>query len=383
MDLDHQQQSGTVSEYASPQRSGKQEVQRQRDLLSTHYAPLYQLLDAVSEVVLIVNENRQIVFFNQHVPQLLGRDAETLYGLRPGEALGCMHECTSPGRCGTSKFCSECGAVNAILTALADKRDVKECRIQQTTGDAFDLLVKTTPLKIEGENFCIVAITDISHEKRRRMLERLFFHDILNTAASIQIMSGLIRDNSQTKDIAEYKQHIMSASKQLIEEIRSQKEFLAAETNELKPSLRMVDAARVCDELFVQFSKNAHDQRINLSFAHASENTPIKTDPSLLKRVLANMLKNALEASQSGQTVTFSFTESNSVIEFAVHNPAYIPQDIQLQIFQRSFSTKGSGRGLGTYSMKLLSERYLNGRVDFESSEENGTTFYARYPLSI
>jgi signal transduction histidine kinase len=50
-------------------------------------------------------------------------------------------------------------------------------------------------------------------------------------------------------------------------------------------------------------------------------------------------------------------------------------QVIQLQIFQRFFSTKGPGRGLGTYSMKLFGERYLKGKVDFSSQAPQGTTF--------
>jgi sensor histidine kinase regulating citrate/malate metabolism len=56
---------------------------------------------------------------------------------------------------------------------------------------------------------------------------------------------------------------------------------------------------------------------------------------------------------------------------------------VQLQLFQRSFSTKGKNRGLGTYSMKLLSERYLQGSISFKVSEKEGTTFFARYPLNL
>ena len=41
--------------------------------------------------------------------------------------------------------------------------------------------------------------------------------------------------------------------------------------------------------------------------------------------------------------------------------------DIQTETL--SFSTKGAGRGLGTYGMKLLTERYLNGSVSFVSSQ--------------
>ncbi len=67
-------------------------------------------------------------------------------------------------------------------------------------------------------------------------------------------------------------------------------------------------------------------------------------------------------------------------VDFWVHNDGVMPRDVQLQVFQRSFSTKGPGRGLGTYSIKLLTERYLHGRASFTSTPETGTTFSVTYP---
>ena len=95
------------------------------------------------------------------------------------------------------------------------------------------------------------------------------------------------------------------------------------------------------------------------------------------------MLKNALEACRSGQSVLAGCREVGGCVQFWVHNPSFIPREVQLQLFQRSFSTKGTGRGLGTYSMKLLSERYLKGQVFFTSTPEAGTTFTAAYPLEL
>jgi signal transduction histidine kinase len=58
-----------------------------------------------------------------------------------------------------------------------------------------------------------------------------------------------------------------------------------------------------------------------------------------------------------------------------------MPEEIQLQVFQRSFSTKASsGRGIGTYSMKLLGEHYLGGKVAFTSREPEGTEFTVTLP---
>jgi signal transduction histidine kinase len=57
-----------------------------------------------------------------------------------------------------------------------------------------------------------------------------------------------------------------------------------------------------------------------------------------------------------------------------------MPESVRLQVFKRSFSTKGSDRGLGTYSIKLLTENYLGGEVGFASEEGNGTTFWVKLP---
>ena len=109
----------------------------------------------------------------------------------------------------------------------------------------------------------------------------------------------------------------------------------------------------------------------------------IKSDKTLLRRVLGNLIKNALEASEKDSTVSLGIEVFDSTIVFSVNNKSYMPKDIQLQIFQRSFSTKGTGRGIGTYSVKLLTEKYLHGTVSFFSTEEYGTTFYVTLPKVI
>jgi signal transduction histidine kinase len=70
-------------------------------------------------------------------------------------------------------------------------------------------------------------------------------------------------------------------------------------------------------------------------------------------------------------------------VQFSVRNPGVIPPEVQLQLFQRSFSTKGANRGLGTYSVKLLTERYLGGRVWLNSNPDDGTVFHVWYPLTL
>ena len=101
----------------------------------------------------------------------------------------------------------------------------------------------------------------------------------------------------------------------------------------------------------------------------------------LLERVLGNMITNALEASTVGDQVTLEWTSSGDRVEFKVNNPAVIPPGDCSSIFTKSFSTKGTERGFGTYGMRLLSQ-YLNGEVSFVSEQGQGTTFLATYPIS-
>ena len=104
------------------------------------------------------------------------------------------------------------------------------------------------------------------------------------------------------------------------------------------------------------------------------------SDATLLRRILGNMVKNALEATPTGDVVTLGVDTSEAGLSFWVHNDAIIPISYQQRIFQRDFSTKGSGRGLGTYSMQLLG-RFLSGDVSFESKLGSGTKFTLSLPV--
>ena len=133
-------------------------------------------------------------------------------------------------------------------------------------------------------------------------------------------------------------------------------------------------------ELLSEYSEHDIAQGKQLTLDSEFRECSFQADRTQLSRVLGNMIKNALEASNSGDTVTVGSTHDENYVEFWVHNPTVMPEAVQTQVFNRSFSTKGAGRGLGTYSMRLLSENYLEGDVSFVSREGTGTLFKARYP---
>ncbi len=366
--------------FAPCERTANSEIERQAQLFS-HNTLLDAVLSAVPNIVLALNQYRQIVYANQALYDLLDEArGEQVLGRRPGEIMDCAHADAGPGGCGTSEFCRTCGAVYTILSALTGRRAVQECRITQSNGSALDLRVQARPLVVAEERFVLFVIEDISHEKRRRALERIFFHDILNTAG---ILKGFvdIMDGAAPDELNLVRAHFAHYANRLIDEISAQRELAAAEAQDLVVHCQDVNALTLLQELAHNYSHHPVAQGRRIVLLPDAQAVVFRTDPTLLGRVVGNMIKNALEACQEGETVTLSCAQAGGWVAFSVHNPSFMPRSVQLQVFQRSFSTKGEGRGLGTYSMKLLSERYLGGRVDFTTSPDGGTTFIATFPL--
>jgi signal transduction histidine kinase len=337
-------------------------------------------------MAMILNQERQLVYSNRALLQYLGlKDEQSIVGLRPGEILQCVHAFECEGGCGTTSFCGECGAVRAILSAQRGTQAVEECRVIRQPGqrpEALDLRVWATPLNLNDGPFTIFTVADISTEKRKQVLERTFFHDILNAAGALRGVAELMVETEEGAP-GELTSMVYQLSEYLIEEIKTQRDLAAAEDNRLTTSYALISSLSLLQRVAQIYENHAVSRQRFVRIAPEATEVEFASDPVLLGRVLGNMVKNALEAVDVGQTVTLGCRVAGGEIEFWVHNPGVMPRSVQLQLFQRSFSTKGKGRGLGTYSMKLLSERYLQGAVSFTSTPETGTTFVGRYPLEL
>ena len=367
--------------FAPAERASGADLRRQAAYFSQTSLPR-QLLERVPALLAILNAQRQIVFANRALFEAIGVDGEKdLLGLRPGEALGCLRPAEEDGGCGTGEGCSTCGSVLAILAGLTGRTETRECRITRRIPNGFealDLRIFVSPLQFSGEEFAVFAASDISDEKRRRALEHIFFHDLLNVVGSIRGFAELLT-SYDLEDKEEVFFQIHAAAGQVIDEIHAHRTLLAAENRELRPRIEPVAVNLLLEQIVAtcRGQESARDRLLVLRPLDAD--ALMHSDRALLGRILGNMIKNALEATPRGETVTVAVVRQGETFAFAVHNPGTIPPESRHQIFQRSFSTKGSGRGLGTYSMKLLSA-YLKGEISFTSLPGEGTTFRAVYP---
>jgi len=343
---------------------------------------LKEFIQTLPYVTAILDKENKIILSNK--VRLDGKSnmtVEEFFGQNPGAALNCIHARNPYGKCEQEGVCRFCGVPNALL--LAQKKGekiVQETSITIEMGDhahkSYDVELHASPFLYKNSHFTLLSLIDISEQKRKRALERIFFHDVINKIGSLQNIVEMLTD----KEYEENQQELTSLSQEVIkdlnEEILQQKNLMAAESGDLEIQSSQINSKEIIEESIQQLVQYPDSQNIHIETDPEIASISIYSDPVILKRILINMLKNAIEASKSGQNVYIGCSDKEGEVSFWVKNMAFIPEQNQLKLFDRTFSTKGKDRGLGTYSMKILGEEYLGGKVAFTSDRNKGTTFY-------
>jgi PAS domain S-box-containing protein len=109
----------------------------------------------------------------------------------------------------------------------------------------------------------------------------------------------------------------------------------------------------------------------------------LKADLQLLKRVLINLVTNAVQAMPSGgQLSVVSELNRQGHIALTVKDTGVgIADSIKIQIFTPLFTTKSRGQGFGLAVCKRVMEAH-GGNITFESTQGKGTKFTIQFPAS-
>jgi signal transduction histidine kinase len=348
---------------------------------------LTAMLDTSQTMVALLNSQRQIVFCNDACARAGGKASkQDAVGLRPGELLNCFNANHTEGGCGTTEGCRYCALAQTLIAGQQGRANSGECVIQshnRSGGIQVEYAVQVRPLPTLGARWQCFSLRDLTAEKRREALERIFFHDILNLAGAVEGVAGLLAAGEVSPEESDGLVAMLSTSASaLVAEIRSQRTLLDAEKGDLAVDPQACDALSLLEDAAAACRSLGFFENKQLSISRPAGAQPLlfQTDPSLLNRILVNLLKNAMEASQPGGAVTAACSvPSPGRVRFSVHNETVMSDVVRAHIFQRSFSTKGAGRGIGTYSIRLLTEAYLHGRAWFESAPATGTTFYVEF----
>ncbi len=148
------------------------------------------------------------------------------------------------------------------------------------------------------------------------------------------------------------------------------------------------------DELIAECVHSARTlalaKNISLNFDDASE-SPMQADESLLRRMILNLLDNAIKYTPEGGRVAVACRRAGEEYALGVTDTGTgIPAELQPRIFERFFradkarsraETNGGGAGLGLSISRWIAEAH-HGRLELTCSDSNGSTFTAYLPAA-
>ncbi len=193
------------------------------------------------------------------------------------------------------------------------------------------------------------------------------------------------------------------------EDYRASLDILRAEAKRLKRivedlfTLARADAGQhpltlsnfYLDELIAECSRSmktlAAAKQITLT-CNASKELPIEADEALLRRMIVNLLDNAIKYTSPGGSVSVSCDAENSRYVMTVSDTGQgIPLDLQPRIFERFFradkvrsrsGNDGGGAGLGLSISEWIVQAH-GGQLELSRSDKDGSTFRVYLPAAV
>lgn len=215
----------------------------------------------------------------------------------------------------------------------------------------------------------------------REDVERMSRHDLKTPLSSILGAARLLQDDTALNgDQKELVGVLQRAGIRMLEMVNLSLDLFKMETGSYSLRAQAVDLRQVVTRVMVDLHPYADANEVTLHLQDTGI-APIyvRGEELLCYSIIANLVKNAVEAAGAFKQVTLDLRRGDPVA-VTVHNPGEVPAEIASQFFQKyATSGKSGGTGLGTYSARLMA-RAQQGELELHTSAVAGTTLTLTLP---
>lgn len=263
-----------------------------------------------------------------------------------------------------------------IHATRLDKKNKKI--IIQNASEEIRLLVKAYNSMIDELEESAVKLATSEREQAWREMAKQVAHEIKNPLTPMRLSVQSFERQFNPND-PEIETKIKDFSRSLIQQIDTMSSIASAFSNFAKMPAQQNETLNVPKivKLALDIFNDSH-----ISFTSEEEEILVKFDRTQLIRVLTNLVKNAIQATENEAEpkicVHVATDEKNACI-FIKDNGVGISEENKDRIFEPKFTTKSSGMGLGLGIIKTIIEAY-KGSITFTSEEGKGTTFIVKFP---
>jgi len=281
----------------------------------------------------------------------------------------------------------------ARLAALFDDAAVRDGRLVRSVrlmigGDWKTLEARVAALRqpegqLRGHVMVIEDLTELIHAQQRAAWNdaaRRIAHEIKNPLTPIKLAAERLLRRHRTGD-PELGQSLEDAVEIIVREVgemQSMVDEFSRFARMRRPQPAEVDLERLVEETLHLY--DGLKEGVELSGAVQSEAAQAWLDGEQLKRVLINLIDNAVEAIEGPGSVDVSVELSNGSLRILVADTGRgIPLKAREKLFLPHFSTKGRGTGLGlSIVRRIIAEHH--GTIRVSDNQPTGTVFTVEIP---
>ena len=357
------------------------------------------LLSKVHEALVGIDANYIITYWNRAAEEIFGWTKEEVLGKNSEELLQTKIEGSSRDE-GIAKLLATGHYEGEVQYLRKDGTyffaDVNAVTIKDANGKLQGIMIvarditerKQMEAKLEGYSRHLEDLVE-ERTKQVRDGERLAAigqtaamvgHDIRNPLQAITSDVYLAKTELASTSESEEKKNALES----LDEVEKNVEYinkivadLQDYARSIKPMVQETDLEAIIENLLL---KNDAPKNIKGSSSVENDSKKIVADPDLLKRILYNLMTNAVQAMpEGGKLSVHAYRDGGDYVITVKDTGMGIPEEAKSKLFTPLFTTKAKGQGLGLAVAKRMTEA-IGGTVTFESQEGKGTTFIVRLP---
>ena len=358
----------------------KQEREEQLLELASEKSRLNTIIKAISDGVLVINKNIELVYFNYAALRLLN-----IQDVKIGQSV-------------VEKLPPE-------ISEIIDKIIAKEKILLKTYTTQIEILPNNeliieaacTPVPNPDGSLAgvVIILSNITQFKKIEQIKSQFVsmvaHELKTPLAAVQGFINIILNDSLGVDREKQKEYLSRSTVRLKSLTDLVNDLLDISRMELKTKQREIEDVDITEALksTLQFLEFEIKKKEILIDTHIQENLPtIKADVSEITRLFTNLISNAIKYNkESGSIYIIAHQENNYVCIKIRDTGIGMKPEEKDRLFSEFYRAKNektrgiSGTGLGLSIVKKIVESYY-GKIEVESVFGYGTTFTIHLPIN-
>lgn len=226
-------------------------------------------------------------------------------------------------------------------------------------------------------------------EIMRETLASMIVHDLNNTLQAVLGYAEMLSDpgdETNKEDVQHYAESIICSARTTVEMIRAILDVSKMEANEMQINKTTFCVAELLSTVKKEFGFHLAQRDLTLDVEVPAELPPLHADQELFRRILVNIIANAVRFSPKSGTISVSVESKSQSLRFTVTDQGPgIPDEYKERIFEKfgQVESRKTGRkystGLGLTFCRMAVEAH-GGEIGIEDHEDQGSLFWFELP---